>query len=242
MAESRELRGKVVLVTGASRGIGLAVALDLAAAGAVVIGTARPSADLDTLGRKLAERDAQGFVVPADVREEASVTALLSAIEARVGRVDVLINNAGIARKEPLSSATLESWRDVFSTNVDSVFLLTQPVVRRMLRRGSGHLVFIASDAAVRGISEMTAYCASKHAVLGFGRALAAELSDTAIRVTVILPGGVNTTILRKEASREDLLQPEDVATTVHYALSMPARAVVRELLIVPTQKGVPLP
>jgi len=234
MAE--ELRGRVALVTGASRGIGRAVARDLAAAGLRVVAVARPSADLDALATELDGAPVPGFAVPADLREEASVGALFAELDARAGRVDVLVNNAGIARQEPFVDVSVEAWRAVLATNLDAVFLVTQPAVRRMLTQGAGHVVFVASDAAIRGIAGMAHYCASKHAVLGFARALSAELKASGVRVTTIMPGPVNTTILRAEADRADLPQPEDVAATVRCALSLPRRAEVRELLIMPAQ------
>ena len=231
-----ELRGQVAVVTGASRGIGRAIAVDLANAGMRVVGTARPSEALEDLARALDSAESPGFVVPADLTDQASVEALFAAVDAHAGRIDVLVNNAGIARVEPFMETSVETWRAIMATNVDAGFLMSQAAARRMLRRGSGHIVFIASDAAVRGIPRMAPYCTSKHAVLGLARALALELREPGIRVTTILPGPVNTTILSDEANRFDLPQPEDIAATVRYALSLPPRAQVCELLITPTR------
>ena len=231
-----ELRGRVALVTGASRGIGRAVARDLAAAGARVVAVARPSADLDAVATELGRAPVPGFAVGADLRQETSVGALFAELDARAGRLDVLVNNAGIARLEPFVDLSLEAWRAVLATNLEAVFLVTQPAVRRMLAQGDGHVVFVASDAAIRGIAGMAHYCASKHAVHGFARALAAELAGSGVRVTTLMPGPVNTTILRAEADRSDLPQPEDVAATIRYALTLPRRAEVRELLVLPTR------
>lgn len=232
MAE--DLTGQVALVTGASRGIGRAIARNLVEGGLHVIGVARPSVQLDELGIDLSRAPSRGFVVPADLRDAASVTRVFQEIDERFGHIDVLVNNAGVARSEPFTETTLEGWRDVLATNVDAIFLVTQEAITRMLRTGSGHVVFIASDAAIRGIARMVPYSASKHAVLGFARALDAELSETGIRITTLMPGPVNTTILRDQADRLDLPQPEDIAATVRHVLQLPPRVEVKEVLLVP--------
>jgi NAD(P)-dependent dehydrogenase (short-subunit alcohol dehydrogenase family) len=232
MAES--LNGQVALVTGASRGIGRAIARNLVEAGVHVVCAARPSPELEEMADELARASAPGFAVPAELRDPASVGRVFREIDARFGRIDVLVNNAGVARSEPFVETTLEAWRAVLTTNVDAVFLVTQAAIQRMLPAGHGHLVFIASDAAIRGIARMAPYCASKHAVLGLARALGAEFAATGIRITTLLPGPVNTTILRDQADRLDLPQPEDVAATVRYVLSLPERVEVKELLFVP--------
>lgn len=233
MAESPE--GKVALVTGASRGIGLAIACDLSYAGWRVVGTARASDALEHLSEILSRGVQPGIAIAADLRDEKSVENLFARIDEQFGQVDALINNAGITRSEPFLETTPEAWRAVLSTNLDAVFLVTQQAVCRMLQRRSGHVVFIASDAAIRGIARMAPYCASKHAILGFARSLQVELAKSGIRITTIMPGPVNTTILRSEANRLDLPQPEDIAASVHYALALPARAEVREILVVPS-------
>jgi 3-oxoacyl-[acyl-carrier protein] reductase len=195
---------------------------------------ARQSAHLDALAAEMASARAPGLVAAADLRDPAALQGVFDQIDTRFGRLDILINNAGIARSEPVDQTSLATWREVLSTNLDAVFLVTQAAVQRMPRAGRGHIVFIASDAAVRGIARMAAYCASKHAVLGFARALRAELAGTGIRITTLLPGPVNTTILREHADQGDLPQPEDVAATVRYVLSLPERAEVAELLLLP--------
>src|SRR5262249_45983933 len=183
---------------------GRAIARDLASAGLRVVAVARPSADLDAIATELGGAPAPGFAVPTDLRDEASVGALFAELDARAGRVDVLVNCAGIARHEPFVDVSVAAWRAVLSTNLHAVFLVTPPGVRRMLPQGAGHVVFIASDAAVRGIAGMSHYSASKHAVLGLARALAAEVGASGVRVTTIMPGPVNTTIMRPAADRAD--------------------------------------
>jgi NAD(P)-dependent dehydrogenase (short-subunit alcohol dehydrogenase family) len=232
MAES--LAGQVALVTGASRGIGRAIADELVAAGAHVVGAARPSAHLDGLADVLARAPAPGLVVPTDVRDPAAVEGLFERIDAEFGRLDMLVNNAGIAHAAPFKETPPSAWREVFATNVEAVFLVTQAAITRMLRAGHGQIVFIASDAAIRGIPRMAAYCASKHAVLGFARALDAEYAGQGIRITTLLPGPVNTTILREQADQFALPQPADIAATVRHVLGLPDRVQVKEVLLVP--------
>lgn len=228
------LAGQVALVTGASRGIGRAIARNLAETGARVVGVARPSPQLDDLADELARASLPGFVVRAELRDPGSVARVFQEIDEKLGRIDILVNNAGVARSEPFVGTTFESWGAVLTANVDAVFLVTQAAIQRMLLTGHGHVVFMASDAAIRGIAGMAPYCASKHAVLGLARALDAELATTGIRITTILPGPVNTTILHDQADRLDLPQPEDIAATVRHVLSLPSRVEVKEILLVP--------
>jgi NADP-dependent 3-hydroxy acid dehydrogenase YdfG len=236
VAES--LSGKVALVTGAIRGIGRAIARDLAVAGAHVVGVARRSAELTELGRELADAISAGQAIPADVGDAAAVRRVFDEVDERFRRLDILVNNAGVAVAEPFLNTNFETWRRVCGTNVDALFLVTQAALQPMLAAGRGDVVFIASDAAIRGIARMAPYCASKHAVLGFARALAAELGGSGIRVTTVMPGPVNTTILSKRADRADLIQPEDVAATVRQIVTLPARAEVKEILLVPHRQS----
>jgi NADP-dependent 3-hydroxy acid dehydrogenase YdfG len=228
------LAGRVALITGASRGIGRAIADDLVAAGVCVIGVARPSEHLASLAQALARAPVPGLAVPADIRDPAAVGRLFEQIDAAVGRIDILVNNAGIAQSAPLPETSFVAWREVFATNVDAVFLVTQAAITRMLHAGHGDIVFIASDAAIRGIARMAPYCASKHAVLGLARALGSEVAGRGIRITTLLPGPVNTTILREQADQVDLPQPEDIAATVRHVLSLPDRVEVHEVLLRP--------
>jgi NADP-dependent 3-hydroxy acid dehydrogenase YdfG len=228
------LAGQVALVTGASRGIGRAIAGELAAAGLCVVGVARPSAQLEALADALARAPSPGLAVAADVRDPAAVARLYEQIDAACGHIDILVNNAGIAQSAPFLETSLADWQEVLATNVDAVFLVTQAAITRMLRARRGHIVFIASDAAIRGIARMAPYCASKHAVLGFARALSSEFSAQGIRITTLLPGPVNTTILREQADQVALPQPEDIAATVRHVLSLPDRVEVKEVLLAP--------
>jgi NADP-dependent 3-hydroxy acid dehydrogenase YdfG len=229
-----QLTGRVALVTGASRGIGRAIAGDLVAAGVHVVGVARPSPQLDELASELAAASAPGVAISAELRDPAAIGRVFEQIDAAFGRIDILVNTAGIATSASFNELRFAEWREVLATNVDAVFLVTQAAVTRMLQAGRGHVVFIASDAAIRGIARMAPYCASKHAILGFARALAAELAGTGIRITTLLPGPVNTTILRERADQHTLPQPEDIATTVRHVLSLPERVEVKEMLLGP--------
>jgi NADP-dependent 3-hydroxy acid dehydrogenase YdfG len=195
---------------------------------------ARPSAQLEALADALARAPSPGLAVAADVRDPAAVARLYEQIDAACGHIDILVNNAGIAQSAPFLETSLADWQEVLATNVDAVFLVTQAAITRMLRARRGHIVFIASDAAIRGIARMAPYCASKHAVLGFARALSSEFSAQGIRITTLLPGPVNTTILREQADQVALPQPEDIAATVRHVLSLPDRVEVKEVLLAP--------
>jgi NADP-dependent 3-hydroxy acid dehydrogenase YdfG len=232
-----ELDGKIALVTGAGRGIGRAVAQELARAGAVVALASRTAPELEHLASEIRAAGGSATAIPADVRDPEAVATLFAAVD-RLGPLDLLVNNAGIARVRPFLETTPEEWRDLFATNVDAVFYTTQAALSRMLPRRSGHIVSIASDAAIRGIANMAAYCATKHALLGLDRALRLELRGTGVRLTTLLPGAVSTTILGDTRPRPELLQPEDVAALVRQIVALPPNAEVQELLLEPGPLG----
>ncbi|MFC4597649.1 SDR family oxidoreductase [Cohnella hongkongensis] len=233
------LSGKTALVTGASRGIGRAIATRLTAQDVTVIGTARASSELKTLDLELTFSPTPGFAIAADLTQEKEVKRLFEEIDGRLGRpVDILINNAGIAEETPFAEQSFDSWRSLFAINVDAVFLATREMlIRRPLNR-TGHIVFVASDASFKGIGKMGPYCATKHAVHGLAKSLAEEYRGSGVRFTTLFTGSVNTTILRETADRHDITQPEDIADSLLHALSMPERCEMRELYITPADSS----
>jgi 3-oxoacyl-[acyl-carrier protein] reductase len=228
-----ELAGRLALVTGAGRGIGRAVAWELARAGADLLLAARTGAELVQIAAAIRAAGGRAEPVVADVRDPDQVAALFRAADA-MGELDILVNNAGIARVRPFMETTPEEWRELFATNLDAVFHTTRAALARMLPRRHGDLVSIASDAAVKGIAGMVAYCATKHGLLGLDRALRLELRGSGVRLTTLLPGLVNTGILGGAGDRGDVVQPEDVAALVRRVVSLPPTAEVQELLLEP--------
>lgn len=229
----------VALVTGATEGIGRAIAFALGKAGYAVGVCARTPSKLRTLLDDLQAAGIRAAGYPGDVGLEADVLGVVNAVVGALGPVDVLVNNAGIGVLKPLEELTLDDWDATMATNVRSLFLLTRAVLPGMRQRKRGAVITIASLASRNGFAGGTAYVASKHAALGFSRALMMEARKDNVRVIAICPGTVDTPLIRGQSvltpNLERSLKPEDVAATVLAALALPERATVSELDIRPT-------
>lgn len=191
------LDGRTAVVTGAGRGIGAAVARALAEAGAAVIVAARTEAAVAGVAEHLREAGHRAWAVPCDVADPESVRALAREAETRLGQVDILVNNAGTSSSAPLHRLTLEEWNRLFTVNATGTFLCTQAFVPAMAERGWGRVVNVASIAALHGARYISAYAASKHAVLGFTRSVAAEVADRGVTVNAVCPAYVDTEMTR---------------------------------------------
>jgi NAD(P)-dependent dehydrogenase (short-subunit alcohol dehydrogenase family) len=188
-----QLAGQTALVTGGGRGIGEAIARRLAGEGARVVLASRTRADLDRVAREIG---AAAEVCDVSVPEQ------VESLARAAGRVDVLVNNAGIAESAPLVKTDLESWRRIVDTNVTGAFLLCRAVVPWMIARKYGRIVNVASMAGKHGIAYASAYAASKHALLGLTRSLALELERSGILVNAVCPGYVDTDMTRNGVER----------------------------------------
>ena len=227
------------LVTGATQGIGRATAFALGRAGYRVGVCARTAAKVDGL---VAELEAQGIAAAgaaADVSDPAQVESGVQRIVGALGEVGVLVNNAGVLIARPFDELTLADWDATMGTNVRSLYLVTRAVLPGMRRRREGTVVNVASLAGRNGFVGGTAYAASKHAVLGFSRSLMLEVRKEGVRIVAICPGSVDTGMLRDQpllkSNPQRILRPEDVAETILHAVQLPARALVSELDIRPT-------
>jgi len=229
----------VALVTGATEGIGRAIAFALGRAGYRVGVCARTPSRLRDLLEELSQAGITAAGHPADVGLASDVETMAEKVTSALGPVDVLVNNAGVALLKPFDQLTLADWDTTMATNLRSMFLVTQAVLPGMRVRKRGAIVNIASLAGRNGFAGGTAYCASKHAVLGFGRALLMEVRKDNVRVITICPGSVDTPLIRnQEMLRPNLaavLMPEDVAATVLDTLALPERALISELDLRPT-------
>jgi NAD(P)-dependent dehydrogenase (short-subunit alcohol dehydrogenase family) len=234
---STALRGQVALVTGATRGIGLALARALAANSCNLILAARDEKALARISRELASAKIKVLTHPCDIRDPHDVDALFRAARRQFKRLDILINNAGIAHTNlPVEKLPFPVWKDVLETNLTGTFLVTQAALAIMKRGGT--IVNNLSIAATRVFAGSAAYNASKHAALGLTNTLREELRPRGIRVIALLPGATNTdiwTTLWPEAPRRKMLSPETVAQAVVHALVLPANATVENLEILPT-------
>src|SRR6266853_3349334 len=180
-----------VLVTGGGRGIGRAVALAFAEPGSTVAVASRTRSELQETGAAIEKRGAQALILTVDVTDEGSVAAAFKIVSDAGGGIDVLVNNAGIGGGKPLDKTDTASWRRVLDTNVWGTFLVTRQAVP--LLHDGGRVINISSVLGRFGVPGYTAYCASKHAVIGFTRALALELAGRKITVNAVCPGWVET-------------------------------------------------
>jgi len=223
---AKKLEGRTALVTGASKGIGRAVALALAREGAAVAVTARDARALAALVEELRTLGARAYAAPADAASEKDVERVRGSVPEALGSVDILVNNVGIARYAPFADLTLADYDWMMNTNMRSTFLFTKAFLGPMVERGEGWVVFVASVSGLFGFPGETAYCASKHAQVGFAKALDREVFDKGVKVTVIAPGGVNTEHAlgtgrtAGDPALDTYLEAEDVAHAVIFAVT----------------------
>ena len=244
MPSSSFLTDKVALVTGASRGLGRAIALALAAEGASIAAVARSE---DALKETVeAIRAAGGTVEPyaADVASEASVDAAVEKIAARFQHIDILVNNAGVTRDGLLMRMKSDDWDAVLNTNLKGAFLLTKPVARLMVKQRAGRIVNISSVIGLIGNAGQANYAASKAGLIGFTKSVAKEFASRSITCNVVCPGFIETDMTRGlgDDLRKKLLdhiplqrlgQPEDVAGTVVFLCSPAASYMTGQILTV---------
>jgi len=214
MSETVASRGAVI--TGGGRGIGAATARALAGLGARVVVAARHENEVESVAAELRHAGGQAWATRCDVTDPASIDALARTAVERLGAVDILVNNAGTASAAPLHRTTLEEWQRLLTVNATGTFLCTRALLPAMLERGWGRVVNVASIAGLEGAKYISAYCAAKHAVVGFTRALAVETAGSGVTVNAVCPGYVDTPLTdttldnvaqRTRKSREEALQ-----------------------------------
>ena len=227
------------LVTGATQGIGRATAFALGRAGYRVGVCARTPQAVERLVAELRAAGIEAAGRAGDVADPAQVDGVVRHVADALGEIEVLVNNAGVLIARPIAELTLEDWDTTMAVNLRGLFLMTRAVLPPMRAGGRGDIVNVASLSGRNGFAGGSAYAASKHAVLGFGRSLMLELRKEGIRVITVCPGSVDTGMLHDQPMlRPDparILQPEDVAETIVQALRLPRRAMVSELDIRPS-------
>lgn len=225
------LEGKVALVTGASRGIGAAIADGLAADGALVVGTATSEDGAKRISQRLEEKQLKGRGMALNVNDAGSITELLKAVQEEFGAPTILVNNAGITRDNLLMRMSDEEWLDVIDTNLSAVFRLSRACLRGMMKARTGRIVNIGSIVGAMGNAGQTNYAATKAGVAGFARSLAREVGSRGITVNSVAPGFIDTDMTRQlpEEQRQALQshialgrlgQPEEIAGVVRFLCS----------------------
>ena len=229
-----EIKDSVTIVTGAGRGVGRAIALALAERGGRVVLCSRSAEDLGRVADEVRERGSAAETVAGDIREEVVAQALAAKALDAFGRIDTLVNNAGIGGYGVVESLSLESWQRVLDTNLTGAFLCSRAVLPTMRQQGNGHMIMIASGAGKQGYANMAAYSASKFGLIGFAQALAQEVGDDGIKVCTITPGSIVTDFGGGTRPGAKYLLPEDVAEAVLYLLQQSERAWTQEMSLWP--------
>ena len=245
MAQS--LAGKVALVTGASSGIGAATAVALAAAGATVAISARRKDRLDELVARIAAAGGKALALPGDMAVEADAIAAVEDTARRLGRIDILINSAGIMQAGGIEGADLDEYRKVIDINLLATVYTCKAAIPHMLAHGVGDIINISSLAGRKGGPETNAYSASKHAVNAMTNGMRQELGDRNIRVSFLMPGATETEVasgisnpawrdaIAKHVSKEGAVKASEIADTLVFMLSMPRHVNISEISVRPT-------
>lgn len=237
---SKPLQGEIALVTGASRGIGAAIADTLAAHGATVIGTATSASGAAAIGERLAAHGGHGREL--NVTDAAAVDGMIDAVGKEFGAISILVNNAGITRDNLLMRMKDDDWQAIIDTNLTSVFRTSKAVMRGMMKARKGRIINIASVVGVTGNPGQTNYAAAKAGIIAFSKSLAKEIGSRGVTVNVVAPGFIDTDMTKSlpDEARTALLQqialghlgePEDIANAVAFLAGPTARYITGETL-----------
>ncbi|UCC96498.1 MAG: SDR family oxidoreductase [Phycisphaerales bacterium] len=232
---TKHLTGNVAIVTGASRGIGRAISVALAAEAATIILAARSVPHLQDTAREVAEAGGTAEIVVTELTDEDSIKNLVRVTAEKFGRLDILINNAGITHSARLEETSTEDWERCLRVNARAPFILCREALPLLRKSPSACIVNIASVVGVKGYALQSAYTSSKHALRGMTMSLAEELKGSNVRVHLLCPGGVNTDLVanvRPDIKKEDLIGPGEIAELVLYLVTHKGNAVIDELHI----------
>lgn len=237
-----ELENEIVLVSGASRGIGQAIALDLGSKGAYIYGTATSEKGAESISKYMKDNGIEGKGLVMNVTDDESISGVIKAIADEKGAISVLINNAGITRDNLLMRMKTDEWEDIMTTNLSSVYRLSKAVLRGMMKARKGRIISIASVVGVSGNAGQTNYSAAKAGVIGFSKSLAQEVGSRGITVNVVAPGFIDTDMTKAlpEEQREALLtkvplgrlgDAQEIANAVTFLASKSASYITGETI-----------
>lgn len=233
METTRTLAGTVAIVTGAGRGIGRSIALTLARNGVRVALAARTPTQLQAVQAEIEAAGGEALAVPTDMGNEGDVIALVQKTIQRFGRLDIVVNNAGIGIYGALEQATTAQWDAMMNVNARGAFLLCREAIPHLRQQRPSYIVNITSVMGVKGYINQALYSASKHAVMGMSKALAKEVQKDGIRVHAICPGGVDTDMAsaaRPDLDRSILIQPDEIADVVLFLVTRAGNAVIDQI------------
>ncbi len=217
---SLSLQGQIAIVTGASSGIGQGIAEHLGTNGSNVVLAARRADQLETVAERIRSNDGEALAIQADVTSDADVDALVNRTLDAYGRIDLLVNNAGVARHRSFMELSMDDFEELFAVNVFGLVRCTKAVAPRMIEQEAGTIVNISSGAGFMGYAGGSAYCATKHAVNGFGKAVYDELRHHGVQVYTVGPGAVDTTMMSHDPDdpeRGQMLQVDDLSELVEF-------------------------
>jgi 3-oxoacyl-[acyl-carrier protein] reductase len=234
------LSNKVIVITGASKGIGRATALAAAAGGAKVALLARDEILLRELSEEITAAGGQAFYFTGDLTSESTISSAVAAVVAHFKGVDILVNNAGLGHFKSIAEMRTEEWDQMFNLNVRSLFLMTRQCLPHLRAAGESVVVNVASLAGKNAFVGGGGYAASKHAVMGFSRCLMLEERKNGVRVLALCPGSVDTPFFDGHHGAEDprkkkILQAGDIADTILHMIAMPQHAMISEVDIRPS-------
>ncbi|MSR37091.1 MAG: SDR family oxidoreductase [Gemmatimonadetes bacterium] len=232
------ITGKTAIVTGSSNGIGLAIAQRLVAAGADVVVSSRTAKNVKEVAKRLSDAGPGRAVgIPCDVRDSEACAALVAGAVEALGRLDLLVNNAGVGHMKPVHEMSLDEWHDQIETNLGGVFYCSRAAVPHLGATGDGWIINIGSLASRNSFAGGAGYNASKFGLLGMTEAMMLDLRFEGIRVSIVMPGSVQTDFGAGSAAKKEwALQAEDVALAVTQLLEFPERALVSRVEMRPTR------
>jgi len=244
------MKGKVIFITGVSSGLGRSMAKKFFLEGGIVIGFSRRKEILEetkkelNIGISIPEERGIFYPIAGDVGIEKDVEQGVKEVMEKFGKVDILINNAGVGFRSPVESTSIEQFDTMMNTNVRGIFLMTKYILPQMKEKKDGYIVNISSGAGLNGIANLAVYCASKFAVKGFSESVALEAKPHDVRVSVLYPGSMNTNFHENTGShpdhitRQKMMQPEDIAEIVFTVVNQPKTCWIFDLSLRAFQMG----